>query len=920
MLLIAGDSEFFEKGKETLLTIEKNSQRMSADKNKELEAVLRSHQTRIRVVGCGGGGNNTITRLMEIGVKGVETLAINTDAQDLLATNANDKILIGKNITKGLGAGSIPQIGEDSARENQQEIEEALRNTDMVFITCGLGGGTGTGSAPIVAEVSKKLGALTIAVVTLPFTDEGVVRWENAKLGLEKLRQSTDTIIVIQNDRLFEVAPDLPLEMAFKTADETLVNAVKGVTELITEKGLVNLDFADVRAIMQNGGTAMIGIGESEGVDGAQAAVALAMQNKLLDIDVTGAKSALINVTGGAQMPLKDAKRVMQVVAEKLDASAKLIWGARIDPSLDQSIRVMLIVTGLPEKPRTATREERKAVAEPPTAARSSAKEQSPGGNGVEPNLGVIIQLAESLKSDIKSPNEGAAQLDAGQVAEKLFEPPEPKAETPSVSVETPAQTAGVDETPTPKRKRKTKSPKSESSAPAVEAAPRVAETAHPMEASAGDEEVVHAVDENIAALLESEFQAPSANESEVVDKAAKATPQVKAEEQIASIDEAVPQYNVNNEPPAEAKTTTASAGRGEVAGKINTGVPPQAKPKAPLPNVNQAARPLTVNRGVPQGARPQAPPANRTRFGREVNTLRGVAPNKPKPRVPGRDEVRRVASANSGAPQPVRDKTPFVNQPEAGGASNGQPPQSSRPPVQNAPPFDRARPFESRPLQGSTLENRPQSVVNKMAPAASSTSHSNKLFEEKSLANLQTIRESIGHLFIDPARQETLRCMKSAATAISSLAQRFVFNEIADYATTLEEICTRVLDGEINMNKKILNAFTEMPGIFEGMIQGDADVKAEAKRHQERLKRLADSFGDGEIFHAANVKEAPKNSRHPMGEGSFFKPTGAASGQRPASTPINKAEQQNVRTKPATEVMEYLDDLFSESKSSPDR
>jgi cell division protein FtsZ len=294
-----------------LSNIEKNSQRTPADKNKALEAVLRSHQTRIRVVGCGGCGNNTISRLMEAGVKGIETLAINTDAQNLLATMADDKILIGQNITKGLGAGSNPQIGEDSARENQPEIEEALLNTDLVFVTCGLGGGTGTGSAPVVAEVANKINALTISIVTLPFTEEGVSRRENARIGLEKLRRNSDTVIVIENDRLLEVVPDLPLDMAFKVADEILVNAVKGITELITEKGLINLDFADVRTIMQNGGTAMIGIGESDGAESAQVAVEMAMQNKLLDIDITGAKNALINITGGAQMPLKDAKLVM---------------------------------------------------------------------------------------------------------------------------------------------------------------------------------------------------------------------------------------------------------------------------------------------------------------------------------------------------------------------------------------------------------------------------------------------------------------------------------------------------------------------------------------------------------------------------------------------------------------------------------
>jgi cell division protein FtsZ len=334
----------------TLHSAEKKSSRTPAEKNKELESVLGSHQTRILVVGCGGGGNNTITRLMEVGVKGVSTLSINTDAQDLLEASTDDKILIGRSITKGLGAGSNPQIGEDAARENQQEVEEALKNNDMVFVTCGLGGGTGTGSAPVVAETAKRLGALTIAVVTMPFTEEGVMRWENAHRGLNKLRQHADTVIVIQNDRLLETVPDMPLGQAFKVADEILVNAVRGITELITEKGLVNLDFADVRTIMQNGGTAMIGIGEGEGGDRARIAIERAMQNQLLDVDITGAKSALINVAGGAEMSIKDSRSILKIVAEKLDPAARIIWGARIDESLGKSIRVMLIVSGLPEK------------------------------------------------------------------------------------------------------------------------------------------------------------------------------------------------------------------------------------------------------------------------------------------------------------------------------------------------------------------------------------------------------------------------------------------------------------------------------------------------------------------------------------------------------------------------------------------
>ncbi len=332
-----------------LQVADKNITAMPVDKDQELEALLQSHQTRIRVVGCGGGGNNTVTRLLEVGVQGVETLAINTDAQDLLSAKAHDKILIGRVLTKGLGGGSNPQIGEESARESKKEIEEALQGADMVFVTCGLGGGTGTGSAPIVAETAKRLGALTIAVVTLPFWEEGVMRWENARLGLEKLRANADTIIIIQNDKLYDLVPDLPIGQAFKVADEILVNAVKGIIELVTMKGMVNLDFADIRAIMQNGGAAMIGLGESDGPERAQRAIESALQNPLLDIDIAGARNALINITGGAEMSLKDTRTIMKIVAEKLDPSAKIIWGARIDPEMGNTIRALVIVTNFQE-------------------------------------------------------------------------------------------------------------------------------------------------------------------------------------------------------------------------------------------------------------------------------------------------------------------------------------------------------------------------------------------------------------------------------------------------------------------------------------------------------------------------------------------------------------------------------------------
>ncbi|MCH7673325.1 cell division protein FtsZ [candidate division KSB1 bacterium] len=328
--------------------------------DKQLEAVLSSHKTKIRIVGTGGGGNNTVTRLVEVGISEVDVIAVNTDAQDLLYAKADHKVLIGKNITHGLGAGSDPQKGEDSAKENIEELEEVLSDSDMVFITCGLGGGTGTGSAPVIAEISKRCGALTIAVVTLPFSDEGVIRWENARKGLEQLQNNVDTVIVVQNDLLLDLVPDMPLNAAFKFADEILVNAVKGITELVTEKGLVNLDFADVKTIMQGGGLAMIGLGETDSQENIEEAAKKALENPLLDIDITGAKSALINITGGQDMSLKSAKTIMKTVAEQLDPSAKIIWGTRIDESMGQSLRVMLIVTCLKSgQPSTSGKETR---------------------------------------------------------------------------------------------------------------------------------------------------------------------------------------------------------------------------------------------------------------------------------------------------------------------------------------------------------------------------------------------------------------------------------------------------------------------------------------------------------------------------------------------------------------------------------
>jgi len=313
----------------------------------ELEHLLSKQKATIKVVGTGGGGNNTIQRISEVGIVGAETIAVNTDAQDLLYTTANKKILIGREVTKGMGAGSDPRLGEEAARENEADIKKALQNADMVFLTCGLGGGTGTGSAPVIAEIAKKVGALTVGIVTLPFTMEGNRRYENAVMGLEKLEQTVDTLIVIPNDKLLELAPDLPLHTAFKVADEILTNAVKGIAELVTKTGLVNLDFADIRAVMKGGGVALIGVGESDTENRAVEAVEKAIQNPLLDADISGANGALINVVGGEDMTLDEARKVVETISEKLDDDARIIWGAQIYKDMEKTIRTMLIVTGV---------------------------------------------------------------------------------------------------------------------------------------------------------------------------------------------------------------------------------------------------------------------------------------------------------------------------------------------------------------------------------------------------------------------------------------------------------------------------------------------------------------------------------------------------------------------------------------------
>jgi cell division protein FtsZ len=315
--------------------------------DEEIKAFVEKRRTQIRVVGCGGAGNNTLTRLAQVGITGAETIAVNADAMDLLYTDADKKIVIGKEITQGLGAGANPTLGAEAAKESKEEIKKALQGADMVFLTCGLGGGTGTGSIPVVADIAKKLGALTVAIVTLPFKMEGRQRALNAREGLKNLEGVVDTLIIIPNDKLLELVPDVSITTAFKICDEILVNSVKGITELVTKPGLVNLDFADVKAVMREGGMAMIGMGESDTENRAFESVEKALNNPLLSVDIEGAEGALINVIGGPDITIREAQQIAEEVSSKLSSEAKIIWGVQVDKSLGDVVRTMVVITGV---------------------------------------------------------------------------------------------------------------------------------------------------------------------------------------------------------------------------------------------------------------------------------------------------------------------------------------------------------------------------------------------------------------------------------------------------------------------------------------------------------------------------------------------------------------------------------------------
>jgi len=314
--------------------------------DEELADLLESVSARILVVGVGGAGNNAVTRLMEVGVEGAETLALNTDAQDLYFCHSDHKLLLGKETCGGLGAGNDPEIGERAAIETYDVLKEVVRG-DLVFITAGMGGGTGTGAAAHVAKAAKENGALTVAIVCLPFEVEGSTRKRNARRGLNALMEHVDTLIAIPNEKLLEIAPDLSLPEAFMVADEVLVRAVKGIAELISKPGLVNLDFADVRTTMKNGGVSIIALGEGQGEERAEEAVYNALRNPLIDVSIENARNILVNVSGSAGLQLVEVKRVVEIVTEQVNPDAEVIYGALIVPELEDRIRVTIIASGV---------------------------------------------------------------------------------------------------------------------------------------------------------------------------------------------------------------------------------------------------------------------------------------------------------------------------------------------------------------------------------------------------------------------------------------------------------------------------------------------------------------------------------------------------------------------------------------------
>ncbi|PWN03583.1 cell division protein FtsZ [Nocardioides silvaticus] len=374
-------------------------------------AAAQNYLAIIKVVGIGGGGVNAVNRMIEVGLKGVEFIAINTDAQALLMSDADVKLDIGRELTRGLGAGANPDVGGRAAEDHAEEIEEVLKGADMVFVTAGEGGGTGTGGAPVVARIARSLGALTIGVVTRPFAFEGARRKKSADEGIERLREEVDTLIVIPNDRLLQISDrNVSVMDAFRQADQVLLQGVSGITDLITTPGLINVDFADVKAVMSNAGSALMGIGSARGEDRAIAAAEMAVSSPLLEASIDGAHGVLLSVAGGSDLGIFEISQAAGMVADAVHADANIIFGAIIDDALGDEVRITVIAAGFdggtPPKKRDAgqalrrdaqpqrTQEEIRAAvaarkedepAEPQQASAQQAQDETPAEQSAVP-------------------------------------------------------------------------------------------------------------------------------------------------------------------------------------------------------------------------------------------------------------------------------------------------------------------------------------------------------------------------------------------------------------------------------------------------------------------------------------------------------------------------------------------------------
>ena len=315
---------------------------------------------RIKIVGCGGAGNNTINRMYNIGIDGVETIAVNTDKQHLDVIKADKKILVGRSLTRGLGAGGFPEIGKRAAELARGTLQEVLKDTDLLFITAGMGGGTGTGTAPIVAQVAKEQGAIVVGMVSTPFKVERA-RMVKAEEGIADLRAAADTVIVLDNNRLLEMVPNLPLEQAFSVMDQLISETIKGISETITRPSLINLDFADVKAIMNAGGVAVMLVGETKSQDKMDV-VKAALDHPLLDVDYRGATGALVHITGGPDLTLSEAENIAESLTYEMDSHANVIWGARIQKDYEGKVRVLAILTGV-QSPQVVGKSGQKSAA-----------------------------------------------------------------------------------------------------------------------------------------------------------------------------------------------------------------------------------------------------------------------------------------------------------------------------------------------------------------------------------------------------------------------------------------------------------------------------------------------------------------------------------------------------------------------------